>query len=73
MLDKLRELLGGKPPSDTNGRDPEVRATVLDAAQHVRTSRRLHKEIKAVQVKLERSSHSGRQGGLGWNSTRSSH
>lgn len=52
-------------------RDPEVTATINEALRHIRTNRRLLREIRAVQVQLERSSPPF-QRGPSWRSTQSS-
>jgi hypothetical protein len=55
LLGRIRQLL-----SDTTGRDrtsdPEVVGAVRDARSHIRTNRQILKEIRAMQVQLERTS-----------------
>jgi hypothetical protein len=47
----LSDVTGG-----TRDRDPEVAGAVTVARSHIRTNRQILKEMKAVQVQLERAS-----------------
>lgn len=51
LLERLRLLRTTEPV-----RDPAVAAEVKKAKRHIRTNAQLLREMRAVQVKLERSS-----------------